>query len=162
MPGPRAVARRGSVGSPIGRHASTAALFTSRRNRGSIWVSHSRSWFRTSATRTVGERYCLTAHAAGFIDALYSRGLTNTFEVVNSLAWRLIEASRDGDWSTERFAYIDRLQQGLFDVHDDVVYSSFVGFRDYDLWNAVTRVWKATSIMPTMSSHARGLPMFRP
>jgi FADH2 O2-dependent halogenase len=113
------------------------------------WVSTDRLQY--SATRTIGDRYCLTAHAAGFIDALYSRGLTNTLEVVNSLAWRLIEASRDDDWSTERFAYIDRLQQGLFDLHDDLVYSSFVGFRDYDLWNAVTRVWEATSIMPTIT-----------
>ena len=113
------------------------------------WVGTGRLQY--SATQTVGERYCLTAHAAGFIDALYSRGLTNTFEVVNSLAWRLIEASRDGDWSTDRFQYIDSVQQGLFSVHDDLVYSSFVGFRDYDLWNAVSRVWKATSIMPTMT-----------
>lgn len=113
------------------------------------WVATGRLQYSSSST--VGERYCLTAHAAGFIDALYSRGLTNTLEVVNSLAWRLIEASRDGDWSTERFEYIDRLQQGLYDVHDDLVYSSFVGFKHYDLWNAVTRVWESTSIMPTMT-----------
>jgi FADH2 O2-dependent halogenase len=113
------------------------------------WVSTDRLQY--SATRTVGDRYCLTSHAAGFIDALYSRGLTNTLEVVNSLAWRLIEASTHDDWSTERFTYIDDLQQGLFDLHDDLAYSSFVGFRDYDLWNAVTRVWEATSIMPTIT-----------
>ncbi|MFJ2239654.1 FAD-dependent monooxygenase [Streptomyces sp. NPDC087859] len=113
------------------------------------WVATGRLQYSSSST--VGERHCLTAHAAGFIDALYSRGLTNTLEVVNSLAWRLIEASRDGDWSTERFEYIDRLQQGLYDVHDDLVYSSFVGFQHYDLWNAVTRVWESTSIMPTMT-----------
>ncbi len=112
------------------------------------WVSTGRLQY--SASNTVGDRYCLTSHAAGFIDALYSRGLTNTLELVNSLAWRLIAASRDGDWSTERFAYIDRLQQGLFDVHDELVYSSFVGFRHYALWNAVIRVWKTTSILPTM------------
>ncbi|MFF4276011.1 FAD-dependent monooxygenase [Streptomyces sp. NPDC001536] len=113
------------------------------------WVATGRLQYSSSST--VGERYCLTAHAAGFIDALYSRGLTNTLEVVNSLAWRLIEATKDGDWSTERFEYIDRLQQGLYDVHDDLVYSSFVGFKHYDLWNAVTRVWESTSIMPTMT-----------
>ncbi|UED88036.1 NAD(P)/FAD-dependent oxidoreductase [Streptomyces profundus] len=113
------------------------------------WVGTGRLQY--SATRTVGERYCLTAHAAGFIDALYSRGLNNTFEVVNALAWRLIEASRDGDWSTERFAPVDRLQQDLFDVHDDLVYSSFVGFRDYGLWNAVSRVWKSISVMPALA-----------
>ncbi|SHN37185.1 NAD(P)/FAD-dependent oxidoreductase [Actinacidiphila paucisporea] len=112
------------------------------------WISTGRLQY--SASNTVGERYTLTSHAAGFIDALYSRGLTNTLEVVNSLAWRLIAASRDGDWSTKRFAYIDKLQQGLYDVHDDLVYSSFVGFRHYELWNAVSRVWKTTSILPTM------------
>ena len=109
------------------------------------WVSTGRLQY--SAHATVGDRYCLTAHAAGFIDALYSRGLANTVAVVNSLACRLIEAARSDDWSTERFEYIDRLQQGLFDVHDDLVYSSFVGFGHYDLWNAVIRVWKSTSGM---------------
>jgi tetracycline 7-halogenase / FADH2 O2-dependent halogenase len=112
------------------------------------WVSTGRLQY--SASNTVGDRYCLTSHAAGFIDALYSRGLTNTLEVVNGLAWRLIEAARDGDWSTERFAHVDHIQQGLFDVHDDLVYSSFVSFRHYELWNAVIRVWKSTSILPTM------------
>ena len=112
------------------------------------WVSTNRLQY--SSTRTVGDRFCLTAHAAGFIDALYSRGLTSTLEVVNALGWRLIEASRDGDWSTERFAYLDSMQQGLFDVHDDLAYCSFVSFRDYDLWNAVLRVWKAVSILPTV------------
>ncbi|MFH9065058.1 NAD(P)/FAD-dependent oxidoreductase [Streptomyces coeruleorubidus] len=103
------------------------------------WVSTGRLQY--SAKQVVGERYCLTSHAAGFIDALYSRGLTNTMEVVNALGWRLIAASRDGDWSTERFSYVETLQQGLFDFHDDLVYSSFVAFRDYDLWNAVNRTW---------------------
>lgn len=103
------------------------------------WVATGRLQY--SAKQVVGERYCLTSHAAGFIDALYSRGLTNTLEVVNALGWRLIAASRDGDWSMDRFSYVESLQQGLFDFHDDLVYSSFVGFRDYELWNAVNRTW---------------------
>jgi len=109
------------------------------------WVSTGRLQY--SASNTIGDRYCLTSHAAGFIDALYSRGLTNTVDIVNALSGRLIAAAREDDWSTERFRYIDRLQQGLFDVHDDMVYSSYVAFRNYDLWNAVIRVWKATSFM---------------
>ncbi|MGX1881811.1 NAD(P)/FAD-dependent oxidoreductase [Streptomyces sp. NPDC055287] len=103
------------------------------------WVSTGRLQY--SAKQVVGDRFCLTSHAAGFIDALYSRGLTNTLELVNALGWRLIAASRDGDWSQERFSYLETLQQGLFDFHDDLVYSSFVGFRDYELWNAVNRTW---------------------
>ncbi|GAA1507212.1 tryptophan 7-halogenase [Sphaerisporangium rubeum] len=112
------------------------------------WVSTDRLQY--SAKRLVGDRFCLTSHAAGFIDALYSRGLTNTMDVVNALAWRLIEATRDGDWSTERFEYVETLQQGLFDVHDDLVYSSFVGFRDYELWNAVYRTWKIGTVLGTL------------
>jgi FADH2 O2-dependent halogenase len=132
----------------LGRYPEIAEQF---RNAKAVrpWVSTSRLQY--SATNTVGERYCLTSHAAGFIDALYSRGLTNTLEVVNSLAWRLIEASKDDDWSEERFEYIDRLQQGLFDAHDDLVYSSFVGFRHYDLWNAVVRTWETTIFMPKLT-----------
>jgi tetracycline 7-halogenase / FADH2 O2-dependent halogenase len=103
------------------------------------WVSTGRLQY--SAQQVVGDRFCLTSHAAGFIDALYSRGLTNTFEIVNALGWRLIAASRDGDWSHERFKYVETLQQGLFDFHDDLVYSSFVGFGNYELWNAVNRTW---------------------
>jgi FADH2 O2-dependent halogenase len=103
------------------------------------WVSTGRLQY--SAKQVVGERYCLTSHAAGFIDALYSRGLTNTLELVNALGWRLIAASRDGNWSLERFSHLENLQQGLFDFHDNLVYSSFVGFRDYELWNAVCRTW---------------------
>ncbi|MFC4891410.1 NAD(P)/FAD-dependent oxidoreductase [Streptomyces beijiangensis] len=95
----------------------------------------------------VGDRFCLTSHASGFIDPLYSRGLTNSFEVINVLAYRLIEASQDGDWSLERFQYVEDLQQGLFDVHDDLVYTSFVAFRDYDLWNAVFRTWALSTVL---------------
>jgi FADH2 O2-dependent halogenase len=36
-------------------------------------------------------------------------------------------------------------------VHDDVVYCSFVAFRHYDLWNAVVRVWEATTVLPTVT-----------
>ncbi|UED88050.1 NAD(P)/FAD-dependent oxidoreductase [Streptomyces profundus] len=103
------------------------------------WVSTGRLQY--SAKQVVGERFCLTSHAAGFIDALYSRGLTNTMELVNALGWRIIQAAKDGDWSMKRFGYLEDLQQGLFDFHDDVVFSSFVGFRDYELWNAVNRTW---------------------
>ncbi|MET7900646.1 hypothetical protein ABZS86_03920 [Streptomyces sp. NPDC005355] len=111
------------------------------------WVSTGRLQY--SVKQVVGERYCLTSHAAGFIDALYSRGLANTLELVNALGWRLIAASRDGDWSMERFSHVEALQQGLFDFHDDLVYSSFVGFGHYDLWNAVNRTW----MLGTMSGN---------
>ncbi len=112
------------------------------------WVSTERLQY--SSQQVVGDRFCLTSHAAGFIDALYSRGLTNTLEVVNALAWRLIAASRDGNWETERFKYVEDLHQRLFDMHDDLAYSSFVSFRDYDLWNATYRIWATGTILGTL------------
>ncbi|MFV2110444.1 NAD(P)/FAD-dependent oxidoreductase [Micromonospora sp. LOL_015] len=112
------------------------------------WVSTNRLQY--SVKQVVGDRYCLTSHAAGFIDALYSRGLTNSLDVVNALAWRLIMSARDGVWSTERYDYLESLQQGLFDVHDDLAYSSFVAFRDYRLWNATYRTWKIGAVLGTM------------
>jgi FADH2 O2-dependent halogenase len=103
------------------------------------WVSTPRMQY--SCTRTVGDRFCVTAHAAGFVDALYSRGLTNTLEVVGALAHRLIAACQDGDFSRERFEYVERLEQGLLEANDDIVHCSFVGFRDYELWNAAFHLW---------------------
>ncbi|WP_067463318.1 NAD(P)/FAD-dependent oxidoreductase [Nocardia amamiensis] len=107
------------------------------------WISTGRLQY--SATSTVGDRFTLTAQSAGAIDALFSRGLGNSFEIVNALAYRIIEATRDDDWSTSRFAFVDVLQQRLFDAHDALAYCSYVAFRDYSLWNAMFRVWDTFS-----------------
>jgi FADH2 O2-dependent halogenase len=109
-----------------------------------------REWVRTgraqySSRQTVGHRWCLMSHAAGFIDPLFSRGLANTCEVINALAWRLIQALRDDDFSTDRFAYVEQLEQGLLDYNDKLVSMSFTAFADFDLWNAVFRVWSCAN-----------------
>jgi FADH2 O2-dependent halogenase len=106
-----------------------------------------REWVNTpdriqySSKQTVGPRWCLMSHAAGFIDPLYSRGLSNTFEVVDALASRLIEAVRDDDFSPHRFEYVERLEQGLLDYNDKIVNASYISFSHFRLWNAVFRVW---------------------
>jgi FADH2 O2-dependent halogenase len=103
------------------------------------WVSTDRMQY--SSTRSAGDRWFLLSHAAGFLDPLFSRGLSNTAEAVNALAWRLLDAVKDGDFSAGRFAHVDRLQQGLFDYNDSLVNSAFISFSDYDLWTAVYRIW---------------------
>lgn len=105
------------------------------------WVSTDRMQY--SSSRTIGDRWCLMSHAAGFLDPLFSRGLSNTFEVVDALASRLILALKDGDFSRERFTYVERLEQGLLRYNDDLVNSSYIAFSNFDLWNAVFRVWGA-------------------
>lgn len=103
------------------------------------WVSTDRLQY--SSKQTIGDRWCLMSHAAGFLDPLFSRGLSNTFEVVDALTSRLIEALNDGDFSAERFEYVERLEQGLLKYNDDIVNSSFISFSHFRLWNAVFRVW---------------------
>lgn len=103
------------------------------------WVSAPRLQY--SSKRVVGDRYCLLAHAAGFIDPLFSRGLYITMEAINMLAHRLIEAVKEDDFAFERFEPLERLTQGLVDAHDKVTNGSFIAFRDFELWNAWYRVW---------------------
>ena len=113
-----------------------------------------REWVRTgrlqySSSQTIGYRWCLTSHAAGFIDALFSRGLSNTFEIINALGWRLLDALRDDDFSPERFQYVQDLEQGLLDFNDDLVANSYTSFQRFELWDAWFRVWSMQQILAT-------------
>ncbi|MFI7277203.1 NAD(P)/FAD-dependent oxidoreductase [Streptomyces sp. NPDC049879] len=112
------------------------------------WVSADRIQY--SSKQTVGDRWCLMSHAAGFVDPLYSRGLSNTFEVVDALAWRLLDALKDDDFSAVRFEYVERLEQGLLDYNDKIVNSSYISFSHFRLWNAVFRVWACFTTPATM------------
>lgn len=103
------------------------------------WVSTDRLQY--SSSRTVGDRWCLMSHAAGFIDPLFSRGLSNTMEIVDALCSRILAALRDNDFSEERFKYVERLESGLLSFNDDLVNSAFISFSHFRLWNAVFRVW---------------------
>lgn len=124
-----------------------------------------RSWVRTgrlqySPRQTVGHRWCLTSHAAGFIDPLFSRGMSNTMETVHALTHRLLDAIRDDDFSVERFAHMQELEQGLLDFNDDLCANAYVSFGDPQLWNAWFRIWALGQIMATFEvnrSYARYL-----
>ncbi|SEK86276.1 NAD(P)/FAD-dependent oxidoreductase [Streptacidiphilus jiangxiensis] len=103
------------------------------------WVSTDRLQY--SSSHSIGYRWCLMSHAAGFLDPLYSRGLSNTFEVVFALVTRILDSLKDDDWSVERFQYVDQLERGLLQYNDDLVNASYISFSHYRLWNAVFRVW---------------------
>lgn len=103
------------------------------------WTSTSRLQY--SVKKCVGDRYCLTSHAAGFIDALFSRGLANTTAIIDALANRILQAVADNDFSTEHFEYIEQLQQNTINYNDQLVNCSYISFRDFELWNAWFRMW---------------------
>ena len=73
------------------------------------WVSTTRTQF--SSTQTVGDRWCLMSYAAGAVDTLFSRGMSSTTQIVNSAAALILQAFKDGDFSAQRFEYLDRLHQ---------------------------------------------------
>lgn len=105
-----------------------------------------RSWTRAeriqfSSTRLVGDRFCLVPHAFGFVDPLFSTGLTVSLHAVNMLAWRLIQAKRDGNYDTERFVPVEAQVMRNMDYVDQLVSGSYIAFRNFDLWNAWYRVW---------------------
>ena len=111
-----------------------------------------RDWVKTgrlqySATGGAGDRYFLMAHAHGFIDALYSRGLITTFEVLSALAGPLLEALAEDRFSRSRFDYAERLQQTMLRQSDRVVNNSYRAFPSYPLWNAFLRVWLVAEIL---------------
>jgi FADH2 O2-dependent halogenase len=113
-----------------------------------------RPWVRTgrlqySSEQTMGYRWCLTSHASGFVDALFSRGLSNSFEIVNALGWRLLDALCEDDFSEERFAPVQHLEQSLIDFNDDLVANAYTSFADFHLWDAWFRVWSLGQILAT-------------
>ena len=90
-----------------------------------------RKWTRTgprmqySSKRTIGDRFWLAPHAAGFIDPLYSRGLPITLSAMVPMADALLKAIADDDFSTARFEGVDELVQRSLDRADDLVHGSY-------------------------------------
>jgi len=103
------------------------------------WVSTGR--LQRSTQTTVGERCCLLGQAAGSVDALYSRGLLNTFQSLHLLAELLVDAVQAGDYSSARFAPLERLQRNLLRVHDYLVSGSYIAFRSVPLTDWWLALW---------------------
>ncbi len=98
------------------------------------------------APQLVGDRFGLLPHASTFIDPLFSSGLAITMSAINGFAARLIAAKSDGDFSGERFRYVETWTGKLFDYYDHLVSGAYVAFRDFRLWNAWHRLWMLGSL----------------
>jgi FADH2 O2-dependent halogenase len=108
------------------------------------WVSTGRLQY--SSTRSAGDRWFLLAHAAGFVDALYSRGLISTFETILALVDPLLQSLGDDHFTVSRFAYTESLQSALLDANDRMVNSSYQAFAHFPLWNAWVRLWLSSTL----------------
>jgi len=103
------------------------------------WVSTGQTQF--SSSRTAGDRWMLMSHAAGAVDALFSRGMANTMAVIEAFVPRFLEAHAARDYRAGRFASVDRLSQTVLDNNDKLVAGSYIAFRDFDLWRAWSKMW---------------------
>ena len=111
------------------------------------WISSGRMQF--SSQTTIGHRFCLLPHAAGFVDPLYSSGMSLTVACIDLLARRICDAILADDFSLERFQDVDDLVQGGLDHYDVIVSNSFDSWRHYDTWNAWNRVWALGNYLGT-------------
>ena len=103
------------------------------------WVATGRLQYNSE--RHAGERFFLLGHAGGFVDALHSRGIANTFYMVHALAERIPQAVAADDFSYAFFRELAQLQADLMDYNDRLVNGSYGSFADFELWNAWSRVW---------------------
>ena len=106
------------------------------------WVSSGRLQY--SSHTSVGDRWCLLSHSSGFVDPVFSRGLSNTVEVLSLAASVLLSAARDGDFSRQRLAPIEVLQDKTLAANDLLAHGAYLSFRDFRLWNAWFRIWGLT------------------
>ena len=98
--------------------------------------------YTLGGSKTVaGHRYCLLAHAGFFIDPLYSTGLALSTAMVDQTAEILMQCFKTNDFSMPQFERMNQFFANNITYADKVVGSSFVSFRDYELWDAWYRVW---------------------
>lgn len=105
-----------------------------------------RDWMRIdrlqySSHHIVADRCALLAHAAGFIDPLYSKGLYVTHASIFLLADLLLKTKQTGDYSAAAFAPLEELSLNYIRMHDRLVASSFKAWGNYKLWQVYSVLW---------------------
>lgn len=105
-----------------------------------------RAWIRTdrlqySAEHVVGDRFALLAHAVGFIDPLYSKGLYVTHMGVMLLADLLLKARQTGDHSRAAFMPLEEMTLRYMRMHDQLVAGSLKSWSNPRLWEVYAVLW---------------------
>ncbi|MGR9116409.1 MAG: NAD(P)/FAD-dependent oxidoreductase [Gammaproteobacteria bacterium] len=105
-----------------------------------------RAWMRTerlqySSQHVVGDRFALLAHAVGFIDPLYSKGLYVTHMSVMVTADLILKARESGDFSAAAFAPLEQITLSYMGMHDRLVANSLKSWSHHDLWSVYAILW---------------------
>ncbi len=89
----------------------------------------------------LGEGFILTPHAGAFIEPLFSTGIVLTLAFVSRFAEAARDAMAAGDWTRERFRWIERLFFAEVMHIDRLVDGMIQSFRHYDLFKQYWRYW---------------------
>lgn len=106
------------------------------------WVATGRLQYTSS--KCVGDRYWLTAHAAGAVDALYSFGNINIFQSIATGVRLVLEAFQKNTFHEQHFQPLQRLTDNLHRFQDRIVYGSYVGMRSPALLELWFTIWGLT------------------
>ncbi|MGK3965275.1 NAD(P)/FAD-dependent oxidoreductase [Sorangium sp. So ce118] len=89
----------------------------------------------------LGERFILTPHAAGFVDALYSSGVLLTCAFIARFIPLVRQALSDGDFSPERFRGVERDFFGELEQVDRIVSGSIRASRHREVHKQFWKTW---------------------
>ena len=106
------------------------------------WVTTDRLQY--SSSKCVGDRYWLTAHAAGTVDALYSFGNINIFQSIATGVRLVVEAFENQTFTEAHFQPLQRLTDNLHRFQDRIVYGSYMGMRSPELLELWFTLWGLT------------------
>jgi FADH2 O2-dependent halogenase len=106
------------------------------------WVQTDRVQYSSSSC--VGDRYWLTAHAAGAVDALFSMGNINTFQTLANGLDVVLQMFADGDFRKQRLQPVQELTDALLKFQDCIVYGNYVATRGPWLLQTWIALWSLT------------------
>lgn len=124
----------------VARYPGIAAHLRGARPAGRLTATPGPQGYRS--TRLLGDRWCLLGDSAGHVEPLLAQPLVVALETVGALAWRLLAALRDDDFSPRRFAPVGEVGQALLDSNEALAAQVAAARGEYLLWKAVLRVWE--------------------
>ena len=107
------------------------------------WVSSPRIQYTSNSC--TGKRWSILPHTYGFVDPLYSRGLCFSFDGIKALAPILLQAFDNKDFSLDQFKPLENLYKKLLHHNDELVYGSYLSFKDYKLWKSWYSMWNLST-----------------
>ena len=124
------------------------------------WVDTGRVQYSSRAC--IGDRFWLTSHAAGTVDALYSMGNINTFHTLAVGLSAIVRAFAQDRFAVADFAPLQRLSDELLRFQDRIVYGNYVASRAPRLLQTWIALWSLTDtarirhVLVPLVKHLRG------